>query len=141
MKPSKHRLGKEIQLFLIRHGWQVDDMARALSMTADGLSNLIHGRRRFRDDTLARISMLPLFSENAFTLERLKALGAMEEYRFEELLLAVAEYIQQGASERLSTAYLSKIAVSLRESIALDTGLGAGYPLSFPETGPSLEAN
>ncbi len=101
MKPSETKLGLEIQLFLLKQGIQIEDLARQMGITADGLSNLIHGRRRFRDDTLQRLASTPVFLQGNFSLSRLKALRAMDEYRFEELMLALVECVKQGEVERL----------------------------------------
>ncbi len=101
MKPSETHLGQAIQLFLIKQGYQIDALARQLEITSEGLSNLIHGRRRFRDETLERLAQTPIFQQGQFSFQRLKALRAMDEYCLNELILAVVEYVKSGEVERL----------------------------------------
>lgn len=109
MKPSITKLGLEIQLFLMRQGIPVETVAEQMGITADALSNLIHGRRRFKDETLARLAATATFQQGAFTLSRLKALRALDEYGLEELILAVAEAVRQGEIERLPNDFFEMI--------------------------------
>ena len=107
MKTSATYLGHALQLFLLNNGHQLDELAKQLHITSEGLSNLIHGRRRFKDDTLQRLSETPLLCNAGFSLQRLKALRAMDEYRFDELILAVLEYIKSGEVARLPEDFFS----------------------------------
>jgi transcriptional regulator with XRE-family HTH domain len=101
MKPSEKKLGLAIQLFLIQHGLQIDDLAQQMGITSDALSNLIHGRRGFKNETLEKLANTPALQAGRLTLRQLRALRAMDEYRFEELILALVEYIKQGEIEHL----------------------------------------
>jgi len=109
MKPSMTKLGLEIQLYLMRQGKAVELVAEQMGITPDALSNLIHGRRRFKDETLARLAETAIFREGGFTLSRLKALRALDEYGLEELILAVAEAVRQGEIERLPHGFFEPI--------------------------------
>lgn len=119
MKQSQKYLGHQIQLYLLRRGYQVEDLSRQAGMTPEALSNLIHGRRRFKDDTLERLARTPILQEGKFSLRRLKALRAMDEYDLAELLLAIVEYVKNGEIEHLPDDFFSQ----LREE--LDTN---GFP-------------
>lgn len=113
MKPSGKKLGLELQLYLMRQGVAVEELAQQLGITPDGLSNLIHGRRRFRDETLERLAQTPLLQQGNFTLARLKALRAMDEYGFEELVLALLMYVQQGEIDRLPPDFFDALQAEL----------------------------
>ncbi len=102
MKPALSHLGQEIQVFLLRQGQQLDSVATQMGMSPVGLSNLIHGRRRFKDATLQRLAATNIFTEGGFTLHRLRALRAMDDYAVPELLLAVMEQIKRGQLQQLS---------------------------------------
>ena len=108
MKPSKTKLGLKVQQILLESRLQVDDLAAAMGMTADGLSNLIHGRRRFKDDTLKKLADTPIITRSGVTLEKLKAYRAMDEYSFEEIILALIEYVRQGAIDRLPSDFFHR---------------------------------
>jgi hypothetical protein len=109
MKPSERKLGLEIQLFLMRNGMQIDDLARQMGITADALSNLIHGRRGFKNDTLNKMASTPALREGGLNLAQLRSLRAMDEYTFEELILAIMEYIKQGEIDRLPKDFFHRI--------------------------------
>jgi len=109
MKPSSKKLGQEIQLFLLRQGYQVEDLAKEMGITSEGLSNLIHGRRRFKDATLSRLAAASLVKKGGLTVEKLKAFRAMDEYEVNELLLALLEFIKSGALDRLSETVMTQI--------------------------------
>ncbi|MBY0450484.1 MAG: helix-turn-helix domain-containing protein [Cyanobacteria bacterium] len=94
MKPSERKLGLEIQLFMLRNSITLERLSSALGMTSEGLSNLLHGRRRFKDDTLKKLLATSYFDGTGITLQQLKAYRAMDEYTAEELLLAVTEYLK-----------------------------------------------
>lgn len=115
MRPSEKKLGLELQLYLMRQGIPLEEMARQLGITADGLSNLIHGRRRFKDETLVRLSETPALREGGLTLAQLKAFRAMDEYGFEELMLAMVEYIKQGEIERLPSDFFARFHAALEQ--------------------------
>lgn len=109
MKPSDKKLGLELQLFLMRNGMQIDDLARQMGITADALSNLIHGRRGFKNETLERLSSTPALREGGLGLSQLRALRAIDEYSFEELILAIMEYIKRGEIERLPKDFFHRL--------------------------------
>lgn len=119
MKPSSTKLGLKIQQLLLEKRLQVDDLASAMGITADGLSNLIHGRRRFKDDTLEKLADTPIFKDSGITVTKLKAWRAMDEYSFEEIILALIEYVRQGEIDRLNTDFF------LRFQDEMETG---GFP-------------
>ncbi len=129
MKQSPKYLGHQIQLYLLRRGVQVEDLAREMAMTAEGLSNLIHGRRRFRDETLERMAKTAIFREGGFTLHRLKALRAMDEYDLAELVLAIAEHVRNGEIERLPEDFF----VQLRQELNRN-----GFPPALSDKGHAL---
>lgn len=114
VKPSKHKLGHKIQQYLLARQFQVENLASQMGITPDGLSNLIHGRRRFKDDTLAKLSNTPIFQEGDISLARLKAYRAMDDYTFEELILALLEYVRQGQIDQLSPDFFE----TLRQELA-----------------------
>lgn len=113
MKPSDKKLGLAIQLFLMRNGIQIEDVARQMGITGDALSNLIHGRRGFKNETLVKLANTTAFQEGQFTLAQLRALRAMDDYSFEELLLALVEYIKQGEIERLPKDFFQSLQATL----------------------------
>lgn len=113
MKPSEKKLGLEIQLFLMRQGMQIDDLARQMGITADALSNLIHGRRGFKNDTLEKLANTPAFREGGVTQTQLRAYRAMDEYSLEELILAMVEYVKQGGIERLPKDFFARFQSAL----------------------------
>jgi transcriptional regulator with XRE-family HTH domain len=113
MKPSEKKLGLEIQLFLMRHGMQTEDLARQMGITADALSNLIHGRRGFKNETLVKLADTPAFKEGGVTLAQLRAYRAMDDYGFEELILALVEYVKQGAIEHLPKDFFARLRATM----------------------------
>ena len=113
MKPSEKKLGLAIQLFLMRNGLQIEDLAHQMGITGDGLSNLIHGRRGFKNETLEKLANTPAFRENGPTLAQLRALRAIDEYSFEELILALIEAIKQGEIERLPKDFFQSLQSTL----------------------------
>lgn len=115
MKPSSKKLGLAIQLFLLQQGLQIDDLARQMGITSEALSNLIHGRRGFKNETLEKLAATPALQAGGFTLSRLRALRAMDEYRFEELILAIVEYVRQGEIERLPKDFFQRFQDSLEQ--------------------------
>ena len=115
MKPSEKKLGLAIQLFLIQRGLQIDVLAQQMGITSDALSNLIHGRRGFKNETLEKLANTPALQAGGMTLAQLRALRAMDEYRFEELLLAMVEYIKQGEIERLPKDFFQQLQDSLEQ--------------------------
>ncbi|MCE3233829.1 MAG: hypothetical protein K0Q50_9 [Vampirovibrio sp.] len=119
MKPSDKKLGLAIQLFLMRNGLQIDDVAKQMGITGDALSNLIHGRRGFKNETLEKLAETPAFKNSPFSLNKLRALRAMDEYPFEELILALVEYIKQGEIERLPKDFFQRLQATLE---------GEGFP-------------
>ncbi|WP_303672596.1 helix-turn-helix domain-containing protein [Vampirovibrio chlorellavorus] len=113
MKPSEKRLGLAIQLLLMRSGLQIEELAQQMGITGDALSNLIHGRRRFKDDTLVKLANTPALQEEGLLLSQLRALRAVDEYKFEELILALVEYIRQGEIERLPKDFFQNLQASM----------------------------
>lgn len=113
MKPSEKRLGLAIQLLLMRNGLQIEELAQQMGITGDALSNLIHGRRRFKDDTLVKLANTPALQEEGLILSQLRALRAVDEYRFEELILALVEYIRQGEIERLPKDFFQNLQATM----------------------------
>ncbi len=113
MKPSEKRLGLAIQLLLMRNGLQIEELAQQMGITGDALSNLIHGRRRFKDDTLVKLANTPALQEEGLLLSQLRALRAVDEYKFEELILALVEYIRQGEIERLPKDFFQNLQASM----------------------------
>jgi transcriptional regulator with XRE-family HTH domain len=109
MKPASSYLGQELQVFLLRQGAQLDELARQVGLSAVGLSNLIHGRRQFRDETLQRLSETPLLIDGGFTLRRLKALRAMDDYSMEELIVSVLEYVKADGVGGLPEEFFEEI--------------------------------
>lgn len=122
MKPSGRKLGLAIQLFLMRQGLQIEDLAKQMGITGDSLSNLIHGRRGFKNETLVKLAGTAAFKEGGMTLTQLRALRAMDEYSFEELILAMMEYIKQGEIERLPKDFFQRIQTTLENE---------GFPPTF----------
>jgi transcriptional regulator with XRE-family HTH domain len=88
-------LGQLMQQTLLNAGINQYEFAKALNVSPDGLSNLIHGRRRFSDDMLGLISANPIFQHQQLTLAYLKALRACDDYTKEELALAYQHLSQQ----------------------------------------------
>ncbi|HEY9744890.1 MAG TPA: helix-turn-helix transcriptional regulator [Oculatellaceae cyanobacterium] len=115
MKPSEKKLGLAIQLFLIQQGLQIEDLAQQMGITSDALSNLIHGRRGFKNETLERLARTPALQAGGLTLTKLRALRAMDEYRLEELILAMVEYIKLGEIERLPKDFFQQLQKSLEQ--------------------------
>ena len=122
MKPSERKLGLAIQLFLMRQGLQIEDLAKQMGITGDGLSNLIHGRRGFKNETLEKMANTSAFLEGGMTLTQLRALRAMDEYSFEELILAMMEYIKQGEIERLPKDFFQRLQTAMEQE---------GFPPTF----------
>jgi transcriptional regulator with XRE-family HTH domain len=116
MKPSEKKLGLELQLFLMRNSMQIDDLARQMGITADALSNLIHGRRGFKNETLKKLADTSAIREGGLSLIQLRALRSMDEYSFEELLLAIMEYIKQGEIERLPKDFFHRLQAAMERS-------------------------
>ncbi|MFN8615226.1 MAG: helix-turn-helix transcriptional regulator [Vampirovibrionales bacterium] len=109
MKPSDTTLGHEIQLYLVRQGATLELLAQQVGITQEALSNLIHGRRRFRDETLSALAQTPLFQQGGFSEPRLKALRAVDEYGMNELILAVAELVKRGQLETLPDCFFDDL--------------------------------
>lgn len=122
MKASEKILGQELQVFLLRQGKPLEALAQQMKMTSEGLSNLIHGRRRFKDDTLKRLSETAIMKEGEFSLQKLKALRAMDEYSMSELVLAVVEFVKRGEIERLPADFFDQIRHELDQN-SLPPGL------------------
>jgi transcriptional regulator with XRE-family HTH domain len=116
MKPSEKKLGLEIQMFLMRQGLQIEDLARQMGITGDALSNLIHGRRGFKNETLVKLANTPAFRNGGFTLSQLRAYRAMDEYGFEEVILAMVEYVKQGAVEHLPKDFLARFRATIEQN-------------------------
>ncbi len=115
MKPSEKKLGLEIQLMLVRQGLQIETLARQMGITPDALSNLIHGRRGFKNDTLEKLAGTPAFKEAGLSLTQLRAYRAMDEYSLEELILAMVEYVKRGEIERLPQDFFERFRFSLEQ--------------------------
>ncbi len=113
MKPSEKKLGLAIQLFLMRSGLQIEDLAQQMGITGDALSNLIHGRRGFKNETLEKLANTPAFREGGPSLHQLRALRAIDEYTFEELILALIEAIKQGEIERLPKDFFQTLQATM----------------------------
>lgn len=113
MKPSEKKLGLAIQLFLMRNGLQIETLAQQMGITGDSLSNLIHGRRGFKDETLEKLANTPAFQTDGLSLSQLRALRAVDEYSFEELILALVEYIRHGEIERLPKDFFHNLQASM----------------------------
>lgn len=115
MKTAKNRLGYAIQLFLFQQGASLEQLAAEMGMNPDSLSNLIHGRRNFRNTVLERMANTPTFQAGDFSLRRLLALRSLDEYDFETLILAVLEAIRQGQVESLAPDWHEKLATELEK--------------------------
>jgi len=115
MKPSERKLGLAIQLFLMRQGMQIEELAQQMGITGDGLSNLIHGRRGFKNETLEKLAGTPAFQDKGPSLTQLRALRAMDEYSFQELLWALMEYIKQGEIDRLPPNFFQNILATMEQ--------------------------
>lgn len=114
MKPSGKKLGLAIQLFMMRNGLQTEDLAQQIGITGDALSNLIHGRRGFKNETLEKLASTPAFQTgDGPSLSSLRALRAVDEYSFEELLLALVEYIKHGEIERLPKDFFQTLQANM----------------------------
>ena len=116
MKPSQIKLGLEIQLFLMRQGASLEELARQVEMSPDSLSNLIHGHRSFRDTTLEKLADTPLFRQAGFTLARLRSLRAVDEYSFEEIILAMVEHVKAGEIDRLPDDFFERLQSEMERS-------------------------
>ncbi|HEY9686450.1 MAG TPA: helix-turn-helix domain-containing protein [Coleofasciculaceae cyanobacterium] len=103
-------------MFLMRHGMQIEDLARQMGITADALSNLIHGRRGFKNETLVKLANTPAFKDGGVTLSQLRAYRAMDEYGFEELILAMVEYVKKGAVEHLSKDFFARFRSTMEQN-------------------------
>lgn len=114
MKPATSHLGQEIQMFILRHGAQLDQLAQEMGISSVGLSNLIHGRRSFRDETLSKLAATPLMMAGGFTLRRLKAFRAMDEYEVDEMVLAVLEYVKRHGVAALPNNFFDQLQGDLR---------------------------
>ncbi len=115
MKPSDRKLGLAIQLFLMRNNMQIEDLARQMGITGDSLSNLIHGRRGFKNETLERLANTPALKEGGMSLTQLRALRAIDEYSFEEVVRAMMEYVKQGEIDRLPKDFFEQILSSMEQ--------------------------
>lgn len=102
-------------MYLIQQGLQIDDLAQQMGITGDSLSNLIHGRRGFKDETLEKLANTPALRKGELSLQRLRALRAMDEYSFEELILAMVEYIKLGEIERLPKNFFQQFRETLEQ--------------------------
>lgn len=122
MKPSETTLGQYLQIFLLRHGYQVEQLAAQMALSAEALSNLIHGRRRFRNETLARMAQTPMMRDAGLTLEKLKALRCVDEYSLQEVLLTLIERFRRGEAARLPDTFFQE----LRRELDQD-----GFPLAY----------
>ncbi|MDX2084266.1 MAG: helix-turn-helix transcriptional regulator [Candidatus Melainabacteria bacterium] len=109
MKRSENSLGLAIQTLMLHQGLSVERLAREMGISADGLSNLMHGRRRFRDETLERLANTPSFSRAGFTLDKLKALRAADEYSLSQLILALVELVRHGAIAQLPEDFFDQL--------------------------------
>ena len=118
MKASPLKLGLALQHFLTQQGCSLEMLANQMQMNPDSLSNIIHGRRRFRDVTLVKLAATPLFKEHRFTLRRLKALRALDDYTFDELVMALAEGIRLGELETVPQALFDQLRAELQLSEA-----------------------
>jgi transcriptional regulator with XRE-family HTH domain len=124
MKPAETIIGQEIQYFLLQQGAQLDSLAKQMKLTSEALSNLIHGRRRFKDSTLVNMANTELFTNGNFSLKRLKALRAMGEYEMSELILAVLNYIKRGEVQHLPDDFFAELSIELKKG---------GFPQEFYE--------
>ena len=113
MKASTKKIGLAIQLCLMRQGLSLEALAQELSMNADSLSNLIHGRRQFKDSLLLRMAETTILKQGQLSLAKLRALRAMDNYSLEELLLAIVESLRQGAVETLDEACFDRLRAEL----------------------------
>lgn len=128
MKPSAYYLGQEIQYYLLRQRVLLEQLADEMGVTQEALSNMIHGRRRFKDETLKAMANTPLFNKGGFTLRRLRALRAMDEYDLSELMLAVLEHIKQGQLDALPDDFFDPLIDELaRAGIPVDRQLLASW--------------
>lgn len=120
MKASTKKLGLAVQLFLLQQRVSLDQLAQEMGMNPDSLSNLIHGRRNFRDATLRRLAATTIFEQGQFTVKRLKALRAMDDYPFDELIMAVLEGVRQGEVEKLPSDFFATLEAEFhREGLPL----------------------
>lgn len=113
MKPSSQKLGLAIQLFLLRQGISAEALAQEMGVKPESLSNLIHGRRGFKDETLKRLATTPTFKKGHFSLKRLRALRAMDDYSFDEIILAFLESLRQGAVDELPSHFFQSLSQEL----------------------------
>lgn len=128
MKPSAYFLGQEIQYYLLRHSVSLEQLSEETGISQEGLSNLIHGRRRFKDETLQKLAGSATFNKGGFTLRRLKALRAMDEYELSELVLAVLEHIKQGRLDTLPDDFFEPLVQELsRAGVPVDRQLLASW--------------
>lgn len=122
MKSSKQKLGLAIQLFMIRNNIKTEDLAQQIGITGDALSNLIHGRRGFKNETLEKLANTPSFITGGMSLTYLRALRAMDEYTLEELIIAMTEYIREGGIENLPPNFSGQLQENLERE---------GFPPNF----------
>jgi len=113
MKRSPTHLGQALQFFLLRHGASMEMLANEMNISPDSLSNLIHGRRRFKNDTLVTLANTSVMQRGGLTLTKLRALRAMDDYSFEEVLQAMAEFIRMGAVESLPDNFFQQFQAEL----------------------------
>ncbi|MGE0200046.1 MAG: helix-turn-helix domain-containing protein [Candidatus Melainabacteria bacterium] len=109
MKPAASTLGLKIQQIMLENRVSVEALAQDICMSPDSLSNLIHGRRRFKDDTLERIAATKAFVASGMTIQKLKAYRAMGDYDFPEIILAFLEYTIQGEVDKLPNEFFEHL--------------------------------
>ncbi|MEB3206247.1 MAG: helix-turn-helix transcriptional regulator [Vampirovibrionales bacterium] len=113
MKRSPTQLGQALQFFLLKQGISMEALAVEMRISPDSLSNLIHGRRRFKNDTLINLASCAIVRNGGLTLSKLRALRAMDDYTFEEILLALTEFIRMGAVESLPDNFFQQFQANL----------------------------
>jgi transcriptional regulator with XRE-family HTH domain len=129
MKRSGTALGATIQRCLLDQGVSVDSLAREMSLNPDALSNLIHGKRRFHDETLQVLAQTTPIQEAELSLDKLKALRLLDEYAFEVVVLALVEAVRRGVLDRLPEDFFDLIRLELNRD---------GFPPSLGEAPRTL---
>jgi transcriptional regulator with XRE-family HTH domain len=135
MKASHLKLGSTLQHFLSQHGVSLEQLAVDIGMNPDSLSNIIHGRRRFRDITLEKLADTTLFKANQFSLRRLKALRALDDYSFDEIITALTEGVRLGLHEGVDDPLFA----SIQRELGL-SGEAQIHPLTHSQQ-PPLKAS